>query len=145
MTSPLLDFRPYKSLDREELTARIQKVRREMGRRLLILGHHYQQDDVIALSDLRGDSYKLSALAAADAECRTIVFCGVHFMAETADILANRPEQLAARGGQARRSSSPTWPPAARWPTWPRSKTWRIAGRSCRRRSTSRTRRRSRT
>ena len=71
-----------------------------MGRRLLILGHHYQQDEVIALADLRGDSYQLSASAAAQEECRAIVFCGVHFMAETADVLANRPEQVARRGGQ---------------------------------------------
>ena len=97
MTFPL---QPYKSLENEELAARIQKVRDEMGKRLLILGHHYQQDEVIALSDLRGDSYRLSELAAADKECRAIVFCGVHFMAETADILANRPERLAERGGQ---------------------------------------------
>jgi quinolinate synthase len=93
-------LQPYKSLDNEELTRRIQAVRAEMGRRLLILGHHYQQDEVIALSDLRGDSYRLSQLAAADAECRAIAFCGVHFMAETADVLANRPERLAERGGQ---------------------------------------------
>jgi quinolinate synthase len=71
-----------------------------MGRRLLILGHHYQQDDVIAMADLRGDSYGLSQLAARDAECRAIVFCGVHFMAETADILANRPERLSERGAR---------------------------------------------
>jgi quinolinate synthase len=91
---------PYKSLENEALTARIQQVRQQMGRRLLILGHHYQQDEVIALSDLRGDSYKLAELAAGDEECRAIAFCGVHFMAETADILANRPERLAGRGGQ---------------------------------------------
>ena len=72
-----------------------------MGRELLILGHHYQQDEVIALADLRGDSYQLSQLAAASRECRAIAFCGVHFMAETADILANRPERLAERGGRA--------------------------------------------
>ena len=71
-----------------------------MGSRLLILGHHYQQDEVIALSDLRGDSYQLSQMAAESGECRAIAFCGVHFMAETADILANRPEKLAERGGQ---------------------------------------------
>ena len=71
-----------------------------MGPRLLILGHHYQQDDVIALSDLRGDSYQLASLAASHDQCRAIAFCGVHFMAETADILANRPERLAVRGGQ---------------------------------------------
>jgi quinolinate synthase len=93
-------LKPYRSLDNETLTARIQAVRAEMGRRLLILGHHYQQDEVIALADLRGDSYRLSELAAADRQCRAIVFCGVHFMAETADILANRPERLAERGGQ---------------------------------------------
>ncbi len=89
-----------KSLEDAELTERIQRIRRQFGSRLLILGHHYQQDEVIALSDLRGDSYKLSELAASHGECRAIVFCGVHFMAETADILANRPERLAQRGGE---------------------------------------------
>jgi quinolinate synthase len=90
----------YESLEDAVLTERIQKIRREMGSKLLILGHHYQQDEVIALSDLRGDSYKLSELAASNTECRSIVFCGVHFMAETADILANRPQRLAERGGE---------------------------------------------
>ncbi len=71
-----------------------------MGSRLLILGHHYQQDEVIALADLRGDSYQLSQMAAANTACRAIAFCGVHFMAETADILANRPERLTARSGE---------------------------------------------
>jgi quinolinate synthase len=97
VTFPL---QPYKSLENEELSARIQRVRNAMGKRLLILGHHYQQDEVIALSDLRGDSYRLSELAAANKDCRAIVFCGVHFMAETADILANRPERLAERSGR---------------------------------------------
>ncbi len=91
---------PYESLEDAVLTERIEKIRREMGSKLLILGHHYQQDGVIALSDLRGDSYKLSELAASHTDCRAIVFCGVHFMAETADILANRPERLAERGGE---------------------------------------------
>lgn len=90
----------YKSLADAELTERIQAVRRAQGSRLLILGHHYQQDEVIALSDLRGDSYQLSEMAAGNPDCRTIVFCGVHFMAETADILANRPDRLAQRGGE---------------------------------------------
>ena len=94
------ELAPYKSLDNETLQQRIQAVRAEMGARLLILGHHYQQDEVIALSDLRGDSYQLSQMAAQSSDCRTIAFCGVHFMAETADILANRPERLAARGGE---------------------------------------------
>ncbi|MGH7137743.1 MAG: quinolinate synthase NadA, partial [Pirellulales bacterium] len=90
----------YKSLDNDVLQARIAAVRAEMGSRLLILGHHYQQDEVIALSDLRGDSYQLSKLAAESQDCRAIAFCGVHFMAETADILANRPEKLRSRGGE---------------------------------------------
>ncbi len=59
-----------------------------MGDSLLILGHHYQQDEVIRYADLRGDSYKLSQLAAESLACRAIVFCGVHFMAETADVLS---------------------------------------------------------
>src|SRR5438874_9871181 len=91
---------PYKSLSNDELSARIRAVKADLGSRLLILGHHYQQDEVIALSDLRGDSYQLSQMAASSTECRAIAFCGVHFMAETADVLANRPERLAARGGE---------------------------------------------
>jgi quinolinate synthase len=97
---PVADLKPYKELSNDVLTERIQKVRAELGRRILILGHHYQQDEVIALADLRGDSYQLSATAAAQEECRAIAFCGVHFMAETADVLANRPEQVARRGGE---------------------------------------------
>ena len=100
MTPTTHEFAAYQSLDHAELSARIEEVRRRMGRELLILGHHYQQDEVIALSDLRGDSYQLSAMAAADEQCRAIAFCGVHFMAETADVLANRPEQLQRRGGR---------------------------------------------
>jgi quinolinate synthase len=98
-TLPTFPLQPYKSLENAELTDRIQAVRNEFGPRLLILGHHYQQDEVIALSDLRGDSYGLSQHAAESRDCRYITFCGVHFMAETADILANRPEKLAERDG----------------------------------------------
>lgn len=90
---------PYKSLENDELARRIEAVRKELGSKLLILGHHYQQDEVIAHSDLRGDSLKLSQLAAQNSDCRYIVFCGVHFMAETADILANRPEKVDERHG----------------------------------------------
>jgi quinolinate synthase len=97
---PAFDLAPYKSLENADLLGRIRRVRRQMGSRLLILGHHYQQDEVIELADLRGDSYQLAQLAAADEKCRAIAFCGVHFMAETADILANRPERLTGRGGQ---------------------------------------------
>ena len=100
LSLPTFELEPYRSLDDQTLAGRINAVRAEMGPRLLILGHHYQQDEVIALSDLRGDSYKLSQSAAENRECRAIAFCGVHFMAETADILANRPERLAERRGQ---------------------------------------------
>ena len=98
--SPAYELEPYRSLDNRVLTERIEKVRLEMGSRLLILGHHYQQDEVIGLSDLRGDSYKLSEQAASNEQCEAIAFCGVHFMAETADILANGRERLAGRDGR---------------------------------------------
>lgn len=97
--TPVHELAPYKSLDNAALAERIEAVRTTLGSELLILGHHYQQDEVIAHSDLRGDSLQLSQLAAADSNCRNIVFCGVHFMAETADILANRPEKLEERHG----------------------------------------------
>jgi quinolinate synthase len=95
-----LEVEAYRALDASTLVARIQAMRAALGPRLLILGHHYQQESVIALSDLRGDSFKLSQQAAANRQCEAIVFCGVHFMAETADILANRPEAVAERGGR---------------------------------------------
>src|SRR5258705_10640337 len=98
--SPAFELRPYKSLDNDTLSQRIRAVRAEMGSRLVVLGHHYQQDEVIALADLRGDSYQLSQMAAQSGDCRAIAFCGVHFMAETADVLANRPAKLAARDGR---------------------------------------------
>jgi quinolinate synthase len=90
----------YRGLEDALLAERIEAVRRQMGPRLMILGHHYQQDGIIAHADLQGDSYQLSQSAADRADCEAIAFCGVHFMAETADILANRPEKVAARGGR---------------------------------------------
>lgn len=94
------ELAPYKSLPNDELQSRIEAVRKQFGSKLLILGHHYQQDEVISHSDLRGDSYQLSKMAAESSDCRWITFCGVHFMAETADIVANRPEKLAERNGE---------------------------------------------
>jgi len=84
-----LPFEPYRALPDPELIERIVDVKAALGESLLILGHHYQQDPVIRLADLRGDSLKLSQLAARSQACRSIVFCGVHFMAETADILSS--------------------------------------------------------
>jgi quinolinate synthase len=83
-----LGFEPFRDLSDAELCDRISAVKERLSDSLLILGHHYQQDEVIRFADLRGDSYKLSRLAAESARCRWIVFCGVHFMAETADILS---------------------------------------------------------
>jgi len=84
---PASDLAVYRVMPQEELIERCWSAKRRLGQELLILGHHYQQDEVIQFADLRGDSYKLSSEAAKWAECRYIVFCGVHFMAETADIL----------------------------------------------------------
>ena len=93
-------FPDYRGLDDALLSERIEAVRRRMGPRLVILGNHYQQDGVIAHADLQGDSYQLSKSAAERTACEAIAFCGVHFMAETADILVNRPEKVAERGGR---------------------------------------------
>jgi quinolinate synthase len=85
-----LDFEAFRQLENTELESRIRAAKVDLGDELLILGHHYQQDEVIQFADLTGDSYRLSSLAAENERCRYIVFCGVHFMAETADVLANR-------------------------------------------------------
>lgn len=83
----------YALLDDEECEARIIAAKAELGSRCIILGHHYQRDEVFKHADITGDSLKLSREAAAS-EANFIVFCGVHFMAEVADILS-RPDQLA--------------------------------------------------
>ncbi len=75
-----------------EVLARIRDLKRRLGRDVLLLAHHYQRDAVVAVADHVGDSLKL-AQAAAAATARAIVFCGVHFMAETADILTG-PDQI---------------------------------------------------
>ncbi|MCY7376360.1 MAG: quinolinate synthase NadA [Pyrinomonadaceae bacterium] len=82
----------YLRMTDAELARRIEKVRKELGSRVVVLGHHYQRDDVIAHADLTGDSYQLSVMAAQRKDAEFIVFCGVHFMAESADILG-QPHQ----------------------------------------------------
>jgi quinolinate synthase len=75
-------------LNDQDTDARIKQVREKLGRRLVILGHHYQRDEVVKFADFRGDSFKLSEWAASRKDAEYIVFCGVHFMAESADILS---------------------------------------------------------
>jgi len=82
----------YWRLTAEELKERIARARRILGERCVVLGHHYQREDIIQFADVRGDSFKLAQWAAQRAEAEFIVFCGVHFMAESADILS-RPHQ----------------------------------------------------
>lgn len=80
--------REYALMDADELDRRITAARAKLGSRLVILGHHYQRDEVIKYADARGDSFKLAQFAAARPEAEYILFCGVHFMAESADILS---------------------------------------------------------
>ena len=75
-----------------DLVARARAAKEQLGERVFVLGHHYQRDEVIAFADVTGDSFKLARDAAARPEAEFIVFCGVHFMAESADILTS-PEQ----------------------------------------------------
>jgi quinolinate synthase len=78
---------------KNELEARIRTAKETLGDALVVLGHHYQRDEVIQFADFRGDSLKLARDAANCQAAKYIVFCGVHFMAETADILSD-PDQI---------------------------------------------------
>jgi quinolinate synthase len=96
MTAVLEDTRTietYLVMPDAEVAERIESARRELGKRVVILGHHYQRDDVIRHADLTGDSYQLSVMAS-QTEAEYIVFCGVHFMAESADILGKDSQQV---------------------------------------------------
>jgi len=79
----------YTHLPERTLAERIAECKRRLGNRLVILGHHYQQDDVIQFADFTGDSLKLAQLAAKQRDVDYVVFCGVHFMAESADIVTD--------------------------------------------------------
>jgi quinolinate synthase len=82
----------YWRLDAPQIIARIAAAREKLGQRCVVLGHHYQREDIIQFADFRGDSFKLAQWAAQRPEAEFIVFCGVHFMAEAADILS-QPHQ----------------------------------------------------
>ncbi len=84
----------YAGLTDEEIARAISQRKATLGRRVVILGHHYQQDDVVRFADFDGDSLKLSQIGARQKDAEFIVFCGVHFMAESADILTDDSVQV---------------------------------------------------
>jgi quinolinate synthase len=84
----------YTGATPDELAAWIGDAKAALGDRLLILGHHYQRDDVMRWADARGDSFGLSRIAADRRDAQFVVFCGVHFMAESADILTGPDQQV---------------------------------------------------
>src|SRR3954464_3536023 len=84
----------YTRASSDELHAWIGAAKAALGSRLMILGHHYQRDEVMRWADARGDSFGLSRLAADNHAAEYIVFCGVHFMAEAADILTGSHQQV---------------------------------------------------
>src|SRR5437762_10758849 len=84
----------YLGLPDEEMDRRIAAAKATLGRRLVILGHHYQRDEVIKFADYTGDSYKLARQVVKHPDAEFIVFCGVHFMAESADVLSAPHQQV---------------------------------------------------
>ena len=77
-----------------QLVARAVTARQQLGSKAMVLGHHYQRDEVIAFADIRGDSFKLAQAAAENSQAEFIFFCGVHFMAESADILTTANQKV---------------------------------------------------
>ena len=84
----------YTTASAEELAERIAAAKAALGDRVYVLGHHYQRDEVMRWADARGDSFRLSVLAKERPEADYIVFCGVHFMAESADVLTDDHQQV---------------------------------------------------
>src|ERR1700745_2695509 len=83
----------YLTLPDHTMDERIAAARRKLGKSTILLGHHYQRDEVIRFADYTGDSYRLSKVAAST-DAHYVVFCGVHFMAESADVLGKAGQQV---------------------------------------------------
>src|SRR6476619_2380582 len=92
LQAPLPD--DYTLATEDDLIARIAAAKDALGERVVILGHHYQRDEVIRWADATGDSFKLARFAADADRADAIVFCGVHFMAESADVLTSADQHV---------------------------------------------------
>lgn len=84
----------YKDLTVEDMEKRVLSIKEKMGRRLFIPAHHYQKDEVVQFADATGDSLQLAQMCEQNKDAEVIVFCGVHFMAETADLLTTDEQQV---------------------------------------------------
>lgn len=87
-TNQLIIPNHYKTMSVEVMEERVREIKEKLGKKLFIPGHHYQKDEVIKFADATGDSLKLAQISAQNKDAEFIVFCGVHFMAETADMLS---------------------------------------------------------
>jgi len=92
-TADICSLENYLALPDHSMDARIAAARAKLGATTILLGHHYQRDEVIRFADFTGDSYKLSRIAS-ETDAKYIVFCGVHFMAESADVLGSAGQQV---------------------------------------------------
>lgn len=84
----------YRELSVQDMEQRVREIKQKLGKKLFIPGHHYQKDEVIQFADARGDSLKLAQICAEMPEAEYIAFCGVHFMAETADMLTRADQKV---------------------------------------------------
>jgi len=85
---------PESELSDEQVLVELKAIKERMGQKVVVLGHHYQQDDVISFADIKGDSLELARKASEIKDAEYIMFCGVHFMAETADMLSSEKQQV---------------------------------------------------
>jgi len=85
---------PEAELSDQEVITELKKIKSELSQKVIVLGHHYQQDDIIQFADITGDSLELARKAAEIKDAEYIIFCGVHFMAETADMLTSENQKV---------------------------------------------------